>query len=106
MHKEQQPGLENELRSTPALKAELDINDSVANWEKNQELVHAIEVLEMTGAQRVYLEPYLQSQSETDEIDTSGFRYSELPGASYLELIMDRNNQVVGVRRKGAKMVS
>ncbi|MHB8871629.1 MAG: hypothetical protein ACYC5G_04205 [Candidatus Doudnabacteria bacterium] len=111
MDKESQPNLDKEINATPALNAELAESDAVkeaiANWEKenkNQELAHAINVLVDTGATYVMLNSYLENKSEDDSL--ARFEYVEFMGLPFLELILDENKEIVGVRRKSAGMVS
>ncbi|MEK7075628.1 MAG: hypothetical protein AAB948_02450 [Patescibacteria group bacterium] len=111
MNREHQTNFEKELNTMPALNAELTesdaINDAIANWEKdnkNEELAHAIDVLVDTGASCVMLNSYLENKMKDD--DSARFKYVEFMGLPFLELILDENKQIVGVRRKAPKIVS
>lgn len=114
MDNEPQPNFQNldrEIKTMPALNAELAESDAVkkaiANWEKenkNQELAHAIDVLVDTGATYVMLNSYLENKGEDDS--SARFQYVEFMGLPFLELILDQNQEIVGVRRKSPEMVS
>ena len=102
--------MDRELSKTPALKAELEISDAVATWEKNEELARLVEALTLSDYPVLYLESFLQkyAKEHPDEegISTNGFTYHEMPGIQHLELILDQNKQVIGARKKSPKMVS
>lgn len=112
MHQDFQPkaDMDRELSKTPALKAELEISDAVASWEKNVELARLVEALTLSDYPLMYLESFLQKYTkehpDEEEINTNGFTYNDMPGIPYLELILDQNKQVIGARRKTPKMVS
>ena len=112
MHQDFQPkaDMDRELSKTPALKAELEISDAVASWEKNEDLARLVEALTLSDYPLMYLESFVlkhaQEHPDEEEINTNGFTYHEMPGIPYLELILDQNKQVIGARRKTPKMVS
>lgn len=112
MHNESQSkvDMDRELSTTPALKAELEISDAVANWEKNEELARLVEALTLSDYPHLYFESFVQKyskeHSDEEDINTNGFTYQEMPGIPYLELILDQNKQVIGARKKAPKMVS